>query len=190
MSVESCLIFQPPKNHDKAFAAQNRFHRRKKLHLSKEVLVTRVVAILKLRKLSVLDFSLCTVRDHASPPYGLTEREECLSKPDFRTDFPCAEILNEAFNDWAAHPDSDLAPHSSAADITKWNDVIYDTVNNGVYKCGFATTQASVSCSQMRFSVPFSQADVALVDGSKDKGECISLVKYLHLLSAPMSFSK
>lgn len=52
-----------------------------------------------------------------------------------------AEILNEGFNDWAANPDVDLAPQDLTADITKWNDVIYDTVNNGVYKCGFATTQ-------------------------------------------------
>ncbi|GAQ78372.1 hypothetical protein KFL_000120200 [Klebsormidium nitens] len=53
------------------------------------------------------------------------------------------EILNEAFNDWAAHPDVDLAPKHVAADISRWNDLIYDTVNNGVYKCGFATSQGA-----------------------------------------------
>ncbi len=35
----------------------------------------------------------------------------------------------------------DLYPEPLRAEIDEINEIIYDTVNNGVYKCGFATTQ-------------------------------------------------
>ena len=46
-------------------------------------------------------------------------------------------MLNDAF---AAHAknDIDFYPAALRGDIDAINDVIYDTVNNGVYKCGFA----------------------------------------------------
>jgi glutathionyl-hydroquinone reductase len=53
------------------------------------------------------------------------------------------EILNTAFNDYATHPELDLAPVDLQDSITQWNDVIYHTVNNGVYRCGFAQTQVA-----------------------------------------------
>ena len=37
----------------------------------------------------------------------------------------------------------DFWPEGLRADIEPINDRIYDTLNNGVYKCGFATTQAA-----------------------------------------------
>jgi glutathionyl-hydroquinone reductase len=51
------------------------------------------------------------------------------------------EILNSEFNDYAAHPKLDLAPIDLQDSIAQWNQVIYETVNNGVYRCGFAQTQ-------------------------------------------------
>ncbi|MEM9484754.1 MAG: glutathione S-transferase C-terminal domain-containing protein [Cyanobacteria bacterium P01_F01_bin.116] len=53
------------------------------------------------------------------------------------------EILNEAFNDWAAAPELDLYPTELRANIDHWNQRIYSAVNNGVYRCGFAQTQAA-----------------------------------------------
>lgn len=35
----------------------------------------------------------------------------------------------------------DLYPDELAADIDRWNELIYATVNNGVYRAGFASTQ-------------------------------------------------
>ena len=53
------------------------------------------------------------------------------------------EILNSEFNECAQHPELDLAPIDLQDAIADWNDTIYQTVNNGVYRCGFAQTQAA-----------------------------------------------
>ncbi|NIZ10713.1 glutathione S-transferase family protein [Pseudooceanicola sp. HF7] len=54
-----------------------------------------------------------------------------------------AEIIrmfNSAFNDITGDS-TDYYPEELHDDIEALNDRIYDTVNNGVYKCGFATSQ-------------------------------------------------
>lgn len=54
-----------------------------------------------------------------------------------------AEILrmfNDAFDEVGAKK-GDFYPKDLRSDIDEVNSWIYDTVNNGVYKCGFATTQ-------------------------------------------------
>ncbi|MCC5959155.1 MAG: glutathione S-transferase family protein [Rhodobacteraceae bacterium] len=56
-----------------------------------------------------------------------------------------AEIIrmfNSAFDGLTGNTD-DYYPQALRADIEAVNDRIYDTVNNGVYKSGFATTQAA-----------------------------------------------
>lgn len=50
-------------------------------------------------------------------------------------------ILNSQFNDFAQNSTLDLYAESLKAEIDKWNDKIYPSVNNGVYRCGFAQTQ-------------------------------------------------
>ncbi len=52
-------------------------------------------------------------------------------------------MLNEAFNAFAARPEVDLYPSECRDRIDAWNDRIYHTVNNGVYRCGFARTQSA-----------------------------------------------
>ena len=49
-------------------------------------------------------------------------------------------MLNSAFDDVGAAP-SDYYPEDLRAEIDAVNERVYDTVNNGVYKSGFATTQ-------------------------------------------------
>ncbi len=49
-------------------------------------------------------------------------------------------MFNSAFNDITGNSD-DFWPTDLQADIEPVNDRIYDTLNNGVYKSGFATTQ-------------------------------------------------
>jgi putative glutathione S-transferase len=49
-------------------------------------------------------------------------------------------ILNESFNDFTQNKE-DFYPQEHRADIDTWNQEIYDNVNNGVYKAGFATNQ-------------------------------------------------
>jgi len=50
-------------------------------------------------------------------------------------------ILNSAFTAFAKSPNLDLYPERFRAQVNQWNELIHDTVNNGVYKAGFATSQ-------------------------------------------------
>lgn len=49
-------------------------------------------------------------------------------------------MFNSAFDDVGAKP-GDYYPEALRSEIETLNERIYDTVNNGVYKAGFATTQ-------------------------------------------------
>jgi putative glutathione S-transferase len=52
-------------------------------------------------------------------------------------------MLNSAFDALATHPELDLYPEDLRDEIDALNDRIYGSVNNGVYRAGFATTQAA-----------------------------------------------
>ncbi len=49
-------------------------------------------------------------------------------------------MLNGAFDEWG-DASVDLYPEDLRSEIDSINDVVYDNINNGVYKAGFATTQ-------------------------------------------------
>lgn len=51
-------------------------------------------------------------------------------------------IFNDAFDELGALP-GHYYPIALRGEIDEINERIYDTLNNGVYKCGFATTQAA-----------------------------------------------
>ncbi|MGX7373121.1 glutathione S-transferase family protein [Aerococcus sanguinicola] len=50
-------------------------------------------------------------------------------------------MLNSAFDEVGAK-EGDYYPENLREEIDHWNDKIYDNLNNGVYKAGFATDQA------------------------------------------------
>lgn len=52
-------------------------------------------------------------------------------------------MLNSAFDAVAKHPDLDLYPESLRPEIDALNERIYETVNNGVYRAGFAVSQGA-----------------------------------------------
>jgi putative glutathione S-transferase len=51
-------------------------------------------------------------------------------------------MFNSAFNDLTGNQ-TDYCPKADQAEIDAVNELVYDGINNGVYKCGFATTQAA-----------------------------------------------
>ena len=50
-------------------------------------------------------------------------------------------MLNSEFNDFAKNPELDLYPDAMIDTIEAANDWIYPNINNGVNRCGFATSQ-------------------------------------------------
>src|SRR5207253_196489 len=60
-------------------------------------------------------------------------------------------MFNSVFNEFAQHKDVDLFPKEIAAEQAKLSDFIYDNINNGVYKAGFAARQRAyeISCRKL-----------------------------------------
>jgi putative glutathione S-transferase len=59
-------------------------------------------------------------------------------------------MLNSEFNEFANFT-LDLYPEELRDSIERWNEKIYHAVNNGVYRCGFAQTQAAYdqACNEL-----------------------------------------
>jgi len=60
-------------------------------------------------------------------------------------------MLNSEFNEFAKHPTQNLYPEELREKIDRWNEKIYHSVNNGVYRCGFAQTQEAYdkACNEL-----------------------------------------
>lgn len=60
-------------------------------------------------------------------------------------------LLNSEFNEFARHPELDLYPSDIRAEIDRWNERIYRAINNGVYRCGMAQSQAAydAACAEL-----------------------------------------
>lgn len=57
--------------------------------------------------------------------------------------FDILRIFDSSFNDIAGHPDVTLFPIETEKAAEELDAFIYPTVNNGVYRCGFARTQTA-----------------------------------------------
>jgi glutathionyl-hydroquinone reductase len=84
-------------------------------------------------------------------------------------------ILNSAFNDDALHPDLDLNPADLQPEIDRWNELIYTPVNNGVYRCGMAQTQAAYDQAISELFTTLDQLEAALADQPYLCGERLTL---------------
>jgi glutathionyl-hydroquinone reductase len=52
-------------------------------------------------------------------------------------------MLDREFAEFAEHPEPVFCPPEREAEIDELNDFVYVNINDGVYRCGFATTQAA-----------------------------------------------
>jgi putative glutathione S-transferase len=71
-------------------------------------------------------------------------------------------MLNKEFNDMAKNPDLDLYPDHSREAIDEVNAWVYPTINNGVYRCGFATTQAAYDVAIEQLTESFDRIEKIL----------------------------
>lgn len=74
-------------------------------------------------------------------------------------------MLNSAFGDLASHADFDLYPAGLRAEIDALNDWLYPNLNNGVYRAGFATTQAAYDEAVRDVFAALDQLETRLGDG-------------------------
>jgi len=77
-------------------------------------------------------------------------------------------FLNSEFNEFAKNPELDIYPKDLHKQIDELNEWIYPFINNGVYKCGFATKQG-----------PYDEAYHKLFEHLDKVEEILSKTRYL-----------
>lgn len=70
-----------------------------------------------------------------------TQRHRIVSN----SDDDIMRMFETQFDAVADHPQLDLYPREHQAEIDELNEFVYETFNNGVYRAGFATSQAAYS---------------------------------------------
>ena len=84
-------------------------------------------------------------------------------------------MLNSEFNEFAKHPSLDLYPKELKEKIDWWNEKIYNSVNNGVYRCGFAQTQSAYEQACDELFTTLDEIDAALKTNRYLCGENVTL---------------
>lgn len=79
-------------------------------------------------------------------------------------------MFNEAF-DAFSNEDRDLYPDDLHDEIDGWNDLIYRTVNNGVYRAGFSASQEAYNTAVREVFATLDKLDAHLADNRYLCGE-------------------
>lgn len=77
-------------------------------------------------------------------------------------------MFNNVFNDFAKNKDVDLFPKDIAVEQAKLSDFLYENINNGVYRAGFATHQK-----------PYERACQRLFDALDEMEKRLAASRYL-----------
>jgi len=72
-------------------------------------------------------------------------------------------MLNSEFDEWATS-DADFYPEALRAEIDAVNADVYDHVNDGVYRCGFATSQEAYDAAYERLFAALDRLEARLAD--------------------------
>ncbi|TVQ46347.1 MAG: glutathione S-transferase family protein [Gloeocapsa sp. DLM2.Bin57] len=86
------------------------------------------------------------------------------------------QILNADFNSWATNSELNLYPESLQTNIDHLSEKIYHSVNNGVYRCGFAQTQAAYNQAVTELFNTLTELEDLLTQQPYLCGETITLV--------------
>jgi putative glutathione S-transferase len=71
-------------------------------------------------------------------------------------------MLNREFNDWSTNPDLDLNPTDLKEQMDDVDHIVYNHLNNGVYKCGFAQTQQAYDAAITNLTNAFDRVESIL----------------------------
>lgn len=82
-------------------------------------------------------------------------------------------MLNDAFNRFG-DASVDLYPAPLRPEIDRLNDMIYENINNGVYRCGFASTQASYESACRPLFAALDRLEARLADRRYLLGETMT----------------
>jgi len=75
------------------------------------------------------------------------------------------KIFNSAFDEFAKHPERNLFPvGEEAKQLDALNEYIYPNINNGVYRCGFATSQKAYSAAHAELFDSLNRVEQHLAD--------------------------
>jgi putative glutathione S-transferase len=70
-------------------------------------------------------------------------------------------MLNSAFDEWGDRSQN-FYPEDLRTEIDRINPIVYDNINNGVYKCGFAATQEAYNAAFDALFQTFDEIEVIL----------------------------
>ncbi|KAJ3149815.1 S-glutathionyl-(chloro)hydroquinone reductase [Geranomyces variabilis] len=73
-------------------------------------------------------------------------------------------MLNTAFDQWSSAPHISYYPDNLVKEIDSLNEWIYDEINNGVYKAGFATSQEAYETNYKKVFSGLAKVEKILAD--------------------------
>lgn len=85
------------------------------------------------------------------------------------------QMLNKCFNKFAKNPDLDLEPKQLQEEMASVDPWIYDTLNNGVYRCGFASSRKAYDTAIQELTDSFDRIDQILQKQRFIAGDQITL---------------
>ncbi len=87
-------------------------------------------------------------------------------------------MLNSEFDALAEHPELDYYPEPLRAEIDELNGWIYDDINNGVYRAGFATSQEAYEQAVSRVFAALDRVESILSEKRYLTGDSITLADW------------